>query len=136
MLVESKSKFSLQVKHKYSKANTTIDKKPLRFKVHLLEQESIRILYRNRVKGKLTPLTGEIDPDWLKIKEAVTKAAEESVGYKKRKNRKWLRTWNDEIQLAMEEKKTSYGKYLQNKTVEHYVEYKKHQAIVRKMTQR
>ena len=84
------------------------------FKVHLLEQESIRTLYRNRLKGKLTPLTGEIDGDWLKITEAITKAAEESLGYKNWKNRKWLRTWNDEIQLAMEEKKTSYRKYLQN----------------------
>ena len=51
--------------------------KPPAFKVHLLEQESIRTLYRNRLKGKLTPLTGEIDTDWMKIKEAITKAAEE-----------------------------------------------------------
>jgi len=53
----------------------------------------------------------------LKIKEVITKAAEESLGYKKWKNQKWLRTWSDEIQLAIEEKKTSYSKYLQNKTV-------------------
>jgi len=66
-------------------------KKPPAFKVHLLEQESIRTLYRNRLKGKLTPLTREIDTDWLKIKESITKAAEESIGYKKWKNRKWLR---------------------------------------------
>jgi hypothetical protein len=135
MLVESKFKF-LHAKHKYNKTNKTIYKKPLGFIVHLLEQESIRTLYRNRLKGKLTPLTGEIDTDWLKIKEAITKAAEESVGYKKWKNRKWLRTWYDEIQLAIEGKKASYRKYLQNKTVEHYIEYKKHQAIVRKMTRR
>jgi len=61
----------------------------------------------------------------MKIKEAITKAEEESIGYKKCKNRKWLRTWNDEIQLAIEEKQASYRKYLQNKTVEHYTEYKK-----------
>jgi hypothetical protein len=133
MLVESKFKF-VQAKHKYNKTNKTVDKKPLGFKVHLLEQESVRTLYRNRLKGKLTPLTGEIETDWLKIKEAITKAAEESVGYKKWKNRKWLRTWNDEIQLAIEEKKASYRKYLQTKTVEQYTEYKKHRAIVRKMT--
>jgi hypothetical protein len=30
------------------------------------------------------------------------------------KNRKWLQTWNDEIQLAIEEKKANYRKYLQN----------------------
>ena len=40
------------------------------------------------------------------------------------------------IQLAIEENKTSYRKYLQNKTVEHYTEYKKHRALVRKMTGR
>jgi len=70
----------------------------------------------------------------LKIKEAITKAAEESIRYKKWKNRKFLRTWSDEIQLAIEEKKVSYRNYLQNKTVELYIEYKKHRAILRKMT--
>ena len=55
-------------------------KKPPVFKVHLLEQESIRTLFRNRLKGKLTPLTGNIGAGWLKIKEAITKAAEESIG--------------------------------------------------------
>jgi len=38
-------------------------KNPPTFKVHLLEQESIRTSYRNRLKGKLTLLTGEIDAD-------------------------------------------------------------------------
>ena len=88
------------------------------------------------MKGKLTPLTGETDADWLKIKEAITKATEESLEYKKWKNRKWLRTWNDEVQLAIEEKKASYRKYLQNKTVEHYIEYKRHRTIERKMTRK
>ena len=40
-------------------------KKTPAFKVHLLEQESIRNLYRNRLKGKLTPLTREIDLTFL-----------------------------------------------------------------------
>ena len=43
---------------------------------------------------------------------------------------------DDEIQLAIEEKKDTYRNYLQNKTVEHLIEYKKHQATVRKMTRR
>jgi hypothetical protein len=47
----------------------------------LLEQESIRTQYRNRLKGKLIPLTGEIDADWLRIKEVINKAAEESISY-------------------------------------------------------
>jgi hypothetical protein len=47
----------------------------------------------------------------LKIREAITKAAEQSIGYRKWKNWKWLRTWNDEIQRAIEEKKDGYRKY-------------------------
>jgi hypothetical protein len=70
----------------------------------------------------------------LKIKQAIIEAAEESIGYKKRKNRKWLRTWNDEVKLAIEEKKTRFSKYVQDKTVEHLIEYKKQRAIIRKMT--
>jgi len=77
-----------------NKMYKTIYKKPPAFKVQLLEQESIRTLYRNRLKGKLTLLIGEIDTDWMKIKEAITKAAEESIGYKKWKKGKWLQTWN------------------------------------------
>jgi len=87
-LVESKFKFLTHAKHTHNKKDKTIYKKPPAFKVNLLEQESIITLYRNRLKGKLTPLTGETDADWLKIKEVITKAAEESIGYKKWKNRK------------------------------------------------
>jgi hypothetical protein len=101
--VESKFKFFTHAKHSYNKSDKIIYKKPPAFKVHFLEQESLRTPYRNRLKGKLTPLTREIDADWLKIKEAITKAGEESIGYKKWKNRKWLRTWDDEIQRAIEE---------------------------------
>jgi len=122
-------------KHSHKIKDKTVYTKPPAFKVHLLEQESIRTFYRNRLKGKLTPLTGEIDTDWLKIKEAITKEVEESIGYKKWKNRKRFRTWNEEIQGAIEEKKASYRKYLQNKTMDYYIEYKRHGAIVRKMTQ-
>jgi len=132
--VESKFKFSTHAKHSHKIKDKTVYTKPPVSKIHLLEHESIRTLYRNRLKGKLTPLTGEIDTDWMKIKEAITKTAEESILYKKWKNRKWLRTWNEEIQRAIEEKKASYRKCLQNKTVDYYIEYKRHGAIVRKMT--
>jgi len=99
----------------------------------MLEKETIRTLYRNRLKGKLTPLSGETGTDWLKIRDAITKAVEESIRYKWWKNRKWLQTWHDEIQQAIEEKKARYRNYLQNKRV--YIEYKK-QAIERKTTKR
>jgi len=70
----------------------------------------------------------------LKIKKAFTKSTEDILGYKKWKNRKWLQTSNEEIQRAIEEKNASYRKYLQNKTVDYCMGYKRHRAIVRKMT--
>jgi hypothetical protein len=39
-------------------------------------------------------------------------------------NQKWLRTWSDDTQLAIEEKEATYRKYVQNKAVEHFNEYK------------
>jgi len=78
-LVESKLKFFTHAKQSHIKTDKTTYKTPPAFKVHLLEQDSVRTLYRNRLKGKLIPLTGEIDADWLKIKEAVTKEAEEII---------------------------------------------------------
>jgi hypothetical protein len=58
-----------------------IQKNLLRFKGHLLEQECIRTLYRNILKGKLTLITGKVDTDWLKMKKSITETAEESIGY-------------------------------------------------------
>ena len=94
------------------------DPPPSQRVTHTTGMTHLKTLYGNRLKGKLTSLTSEIGTDWLKIKETITKVAEESIGYKKWKNRKWHRTRNDEIQLAIEEKKASYRKYLQNKTEE------------------
>ena len=45
-LVESKFKFLTHAKHRYNKTDKTICKNPPAFKVLLLEQESIRTLYR------------------------------------------------------------------------------------------
>ena len=50
-------------KHSHKIKDKTVYTKPPAFIVHLLEQESIGTLYRSRLKGKLTPLTGEIDTD-------------------------------------------------------------------------
>jgi len=72
-LVESKFKFLTHAKHGHKIKDKTVHTKLPAFKAHMLEQESIRTLYRNRLKGKITQLTGDIDTHWLKIKEAITK---------------------------------------------------------------
>jgi hypothetical protein len=87
-LVESKFKFITNVKHDNKERDKTTYKKPVGFEAYLLEQASIRTLYRNRLKEKLTPITGDVDTDWLKIIQVIIEAAEGSTGYKKLKNRK------------------------------------------------
>ena len=110
-------------------------KQPPAFKVHLMEQESIRTLYRNRLKGKLTPLTGEIDADWLKIKEAITKAVEESSGYKKWKNRSGF--GRGVAKYNWQQKKRKLGTGNINKTKQwSTIQNKKNRAIVRKITRK
>jgi hypothetical protein len=62
-------------------------------------------LYKNRLNKNVTAITGKVERDWLKIKQAINETAEEGIGYKKLKNQKWLRMWNDKIKLAIEERK-------------------------------
>jgi len=40
-------------------------------------------LYKNRLNEKLTPITKQVERDWLKIKQAINETAKESIGYKK-----------------------------------------------------
>ena len=67
-LVERNLNLLHMEKRSHITTDKTIYKKPPAFKEHLLEHESIRTLYRNRLKGKLKTLTGEIDADWLRLK--------------------------------------------------------------------
>jgi ferredoxin-fold anticodon binding domain-containing protein len=62
-LVESKFRITINVKHFNKERDKRIHKNPVGFKAYLLEQESIRTLYRNRLKEKLTPITGNVDTD-------------------------------------------------------------------------
>jgi tRNA(Ser,Leu) C12 N-acetylase TAN1 len=38
-------------------------------------------LYKNRLKEKVIPITGEVEIEWLKIKQAINETAEESIGF-------------------------------------------------------
>jgi hypothetical protein len=57
-------------------------------------------LYRNRLKAKLKPIARKVDTNRLQIKQAITEAAEESIGYKKPEELKMAPSWNDKIKLA------------------------------------
>jgi uncharacterized protein YqgV (UPF0045/DUF77 family) len=77
-----------------------------------LEQESIRKLYKNRLKEEIKPRVGDVEIDWVNLWEAVKQAARESLGTQKIRHRKCLKIWNEEIQNAVNEKKAAYLKSL------------------------
>jgi hypothetical protein len=57
--------------------------------------------------------------------EAILKAADDSLGFKTRKNKKWFRTWNVNLKGLIDIRKKARKIYLQCQNMEHCVEYKK-----------
>ena len=56
---------------------------------------------------------------------AIKKVANEAIGTKKKyRRKKGLRIWNEEIKDAIENKRTTYQKYLQNPSEENFETYK------------
>ena len=105
------------------------------FKVHLLQDESIRTLYQKRIslnmerKGKST----NINEEWDNIKQIIIQAASEALGTRRIRNKRTgLQIWNDDIEKIIKDKKTAYLKYLQLKTAESKVEYKYRCALARR----
>lgn len=85
-----------------------IKRRQKKIKIHLLEDQSTQLLYQTRLKNKLKPSTGDIEEDWLHLKQAIMEAAFESLGYKQIKNKKRLRTWNPELKEMIDQKKQAY----------------------------
>lgn len=97
------------------------------FKVYLLQDESIRRLYQNRLNILLqqTETKDNIEMEWGNIKQCIKEAAAEALGRKKKiRSKKGLRIWNEEIANAIEEKKAAYHLYLQASTEENREVYK------------
>jgi hypothetical protein len=67
------------------------------FNVHLLKEESVLNLYRERLNRYLDqrPISNNIKLDWNELKGSVIQAADEvSGGCKKKYNKRDLQTWN------------------------------------------
>ena len=97
------------------------------YKIYLLQEESIRRLYQQRLTENLSehPRALTIDEEWEQIKIAIKKTANEAIGTKRKyRRKKGLRIWNEEIKNAIENKRTAYRKYLQNSSEENYETYK------------
>lgn len=70
------------------------------------------------------------------IKEVILSVAEESLGFKSRKNQKWVRTWNDNLNGRIDRKEQTFKVYLQSKIMDHYVEHKTLRAKVRELSRK
>jgi len=70
------------------------------FKVRLLNDESIRWLYTQRVKPHLNNTKKneiDIEKEWKNLQNILKSAANESLGTIKRRNRrKYLKIWDDQ----------------------------------------
>lgn len=69
---------------------------------------------------------GEMEEEWKSFKEAVCEVARsvcgvKRVGEKRRKGSEW---WNEELREVLKRKKEAYGKYLGNRCVERWEEYR------------
>jgi transketolase len=82
------------------------------FKVRLLNGESIRWLYTQRVKPHLKTIQRKmkhIEKEWKTLQTRLKSAANESLRTMKRQNRrKYLKIWDDQIKQLIETKKKSY----------------------------
>jgi len=93
--------------------NKSNKKTPLKqeefFKVRLLNDESIRWLYTQRVKLLLSNTKEneiDIEKEWKNLQNILKSAAHESSGIIKRRNmKKYLKVWDDQIKQLIETKK-------------------------------
>jgi len=74
-----------------------------------LQEESIRRLYQHRLAKNLSeyPTASTIDEVWENVNMATKKSANEVNGTKtKYRGKKRLKTWNEDIKKAIENKRT------------------------------
>lgn len=109
------------------------------YKTYLLQDESIKQLYQSRLQTYLLemPTNIEINEEWGNISRMIHKAAEETLGKKKKfRKRTGLKIWNDEISVAVNEKQTAYIKLLQNRTLQNENDYKEKRNKVKSISKK
>ena len=85
------------------------------FRVHLLEGASMKLVYQRRLGQNMThwPCSHNINAEWQTIKNTLQQAANETLGKrKKRRHKKCLILWNEEIKKSIENKNKAYLQYL------------------------
>lgn len=113
------SKIKLPKGWNYKKKNISSCKN-IYFKVHLLQQGSIRRLHLSKIKKlfRSATVSMNVDEEWQYLKEIILKTVEEVLGKRAiRKGKKELNIWNDKIKV-INNKKKAYVKYLQTNLIE------------------
>jgi hypothetical protein len=82
------------------------------FRVYLLEDPSIKLLYQRRLEQNLTrsPCSLNINAEWQTLKNTLQQAANEALGKRtKRRHKRHLILWNEEIKNLIENRRLIYG---------------------------
>jgi len=121
----------------------TFTKRSLRqeevLRVHLLEDTSIKLLYQRRIEQNLMHLTCSLNTDveWQTVKNTLQQAANEALGKrKKRRHKRRLILWNEDIKNLIENKKKAYLRYLTTRYETDKLEYKRLVATVKRETRK
>ena len=121
----------------------TFNKRSLRqeeiFRVHLLEDPSIKFLYQRRLEQNLlhSPCSLNIGVEWQTVKNTLQQAANEALGKrKKRRHKRRLIVWNEDIKNLVEKKKKIYLRCVTTRSEADKLEYKRLLAIVKRETRK
>ena len=97
-----------------------------KYKLHLLHQDSIRLLYQNRLKERLDIIneTNDVELFHQEIHKAISTAAAEALGEEIQKENNCI-GWNSEMELAVKAKKNAYLKWLNDRNAGNLQEYRR-----------
>ena len=94
----------------------------------MLEDPSIKLLYQRRLEQNLmySPYSLNINVEWQTLKNTLLQAANEALGKrKKRRHKRRLILWNEDIRNLIENTKKVYIRYLTTRSEADKIEYKR-----------
>lgn len=105
------------------------------YKVHLLNDSSIKWLYQKRLDelNETTTVSEDVEEEWQNISDLLKRAASQSLGTKRKWHRKkGLRNWDDNIKQIIENKREAYKQYICTKKEEDKINYHLKRAIAKR----
>jgi hypothetical protein len=100
--------------HKWYAFNKRLPHNEEVFRVHLLEDPNIKLLYQRILEQNLiySPCSIDINMEWQALRKTLKQAASEALGKrKKRRHKRRVILWNEDIKNLIENKKKAYLRY-------------------------